>query len=291
MKEFTKVVIDSLNGMKDKNLPWIKPWREIDTCYKNMFSNRPYTGLHNILTCALSDFTDPRYATFNQIKKAGGKLKKDSKSTRLIAWKFGKIKQDDGTEKIIPFATSWCLFNVEQTEGLNLPEINTDVIDEMIFTNPDILRIYDDLKVDFSCKKCNSAHYDPRTDHIQIPHIQQFKSTDMFYGTFLHELIHWCAKRVNQDISKYNFDIEFQSLEELVAELGSMYLSMNLKINGYMDKQNLAYIKSWQTAACGKNGNRLIYKACKLAEERCKYIMENANIFQSNNHMLCMQEN
>ena len=281
MKEFSDRILDALKDAEsEKDLKWVKPWRTIDSTYRNGLSKRPYSGLHNILICALSDFSDPRYMTFNQIKKAGGTVTKGSKSTRLIAWKFGKIKQDDGTTKDIPFATSWCLFNAEQTEGLELPEINPEVMDEEMVANEDIIKILDALKVNYSHQQCNGASYSPLKDHINLPHVQQYDDVDQWCVTALHELVHWTAKRVNRDCGDYHFDTDARAMEELVAELGSMYLCMQLNINGYMDKQNLAYIKNWKAAAKGKNGDKFIYKACKLAEAASNYILENSKILE-----------
>jgi len=286
MKEFSDIILEALKDAEsEKDLKWVRPWRTIDSNYRNAISKRPYSGLHNILVCALSDFSDPRYLTFNQIRQAKGKLSKGSKSTRLIAWKFGKIKQDDGTVKNIPFATSWCLFNVEQVEGLELPKIDNEIMNEDMIVNEDIINIFDIMKVDYSHRKSNSAHYIPTTDHIELPHVQQYDDVDQWCVTCLHELVHWTAhkNRVNRDCSAYHFDTDARAMEELVAELGSMYLCMQLNINGYMDKQNLAYIKNWKNTAKGKNGDKFIYKACKLAEEASKYIIEKSGIL--NNEM------
>jgi antirestriction protein ArdC len=284
MNEFSKMVMEALNeSEKDKTLKWVKPWREIDCKYRNALSNRPYSGLHNVLACALSVFTDPRYLTFNQIRKAKGKLQKGSKATRLIAWKFvKKIDPDSGKEKTIPFATSWALFNVEQTEGLDLPPIDNDIMDDSLEINEDVIKIYDALKVDYRHEKCNGAYYAPKEDYIKLPHVQQYTEVDAWCNTALHELVHWTAHkdRVNRDCGSYSFDVDARAMEELVAELGAMYLCMQLNINGYMDDQNLAYIKSWKSAAKGKNGDRFIYKACKLAEEASKYILEKSEILK-----------
>jgi antirestriction protein ArdC len=275
MNEFSKMVLEALKESEsEEKLKWVKPWRTIDCAYRNGLSKHQYSGLHNILACALSEFSDPRYLTFNQIRKAGGKLVKGSKATRLIAWKFSKKIQDDGTEKTIPFATSWCLFNVEQTEGLDLPPIDNDVMDENMEVNEDVIKIYDTLQVQYKHEKANTAAYYPKTDNVVLPHVQQYDDADQWCNTALHELVHWTAPRVGRDCSKYAFDVDERAMEELVAELGAMYLCMRLKINGYMNKQNLAYIKSWRSAAKGKNGDRFIYKACKLAEEASKYILK-----------------
>jgi antirestriction protein ArdC len=113
-----------------------------------------------------------------------------------------------------------------------------------------------------------------------MPLSTQFSSSDEWSATALHELVHWTAKRVDRDCSKYSFDTDERAMEELVAELGSMFLSMALKINGSMDKNNLAYINNWKSATKGKNCDRFIYKACSLAEKACKFLIP--DFFKSN---------
>lgn len=281
MHEFSKRVLEALKESEEtEELKWHKPWRSIDGRYRNAISGHKYRGLHNVLVCALSEFSDPRYITFNQIRKANGTLKKGSKATQLIAWKFHKIADDDGKEKTIPFAKLWSLFNVEQTEGLNLPELDSDVIDESMEVNQVVLDVYDALNVSYAHEKSNKACYYPKEDRIVIPLVNQFSDQSRWSMTALHELVHWTASRVNRDCSTYSFDTEARAMEELVAELGSMYLSMHLKIDGYMDKENLAYIQSWKKTANSTNGDRYIYKACKLAEDASRYILENSGILE-----------
>ena len=146
--------------------------------------------------------------------------------------------------------------------------------------NEDVIKIYKALNVNYAHKVSNSAYYDPKTDSIVLPDVKQYEEVDQWCNTALHELVHWTASRVDRDCSKYNFDVDSRAMEELVAELGAMYLSMMLNINGHMDKQNLAYIKSWRDAAKGKNGDKFIYKACKLAEEAAKYILDKSGILE-----------
>lgn len=274
-----RVLVALEESEKNGQLSWHKNWREMDTAYRNAISNKTYSGLHNILTCVLAPYSDCRYLTFNQIKKAGGKLLKGSKATYLLAWNFSKVKdRDTGEEKTIPFAKKVVLFNVEQTTGLDLPALNEDVLDESIQPNEQIMDIFKKLKVDVKHEQSNAAFYSPSSDSITMPLSEQFVSGEAHASVCIHELIHWTASRVNRDCSKYHFDVEDRAMEELVAELGAMFLSMKLKINSHCDENSLAYISSWKKGAKGNNGKKFVYKACRLAEEVCKYILENSGL-------------
>jgi len=227
--------------------------------------------------------TDPRFMTFNQARKNGGKVKAEEKAVRLIAWKFTQVEEVDknGTKKkkVIPFARQHCLFNIEQIEGIELPPIDVGLIDDTMEPNEDIVKLLDSLKVNYEHKKSNSAYYHPKEDRIVIPLVGQYKEVDQWCNTVLHELIHWTASRVSRNCDDYGFDIEERALEELVAELGAMFLCMKLNINGYLNEQNLAYIQNWQNATKSKKGERFIYKACKLAEEAATYILKTSGLY------------
>ena len=280
MEHFSQMVMEALQeSEKNKTLKWVKPFRTMDTKYRNGISEHEYSGLHNILSCMLSDFSDPRFVTFNQIRKNKWKLKKGSKATRLIAWKLlQKEDEETGKEKTIPLAFNHCLYNLEQVEGHDLGEPSPGLLDEEMKPNTIILDIFKALGVKFDHKPSNRAFYDPQNDSITLPDIRQYESQDQWCGTALHELVHWTSPRVNRNIESYAFDIEDRAFEELVAELGSMFLCMRLKIDAFMDDQSLAYINNWKSAIKGKRGDKFVYKACKLAEEASRFILEGSGL-------------
>lgn len=290
MEAFSEAVLKKIEDCDGETLPWVKPWRTIDSRFRNGVSNRKYRGLYNQLVLSLGDYTDPRWFTFANVRKLGGQVQKGSKATSVIFWKmFKKEEVNPSTgrieEKTIPYAREYKLFNAEQCDGLNLPDIEPeDFLDDSIKPNDTVMQVVRGLEeecgLDFRLVKSNSAYYKPSEDYVNMPLASQFKEevggSDAWGGTTLHELIHWSASRCGHDCSKYSFDIDSRAFEELVAELGSMLLCMTLGVNGVLDEQNLAYIKSWKSAARGKNGERFIYKACKMAEERAKFILENS---------------
>lgn len=274
MKLFTESVLNALDSMENKIFPWVREWKTLDTNYRNAFSGHTYSGIHNILTVMLENRKDCRYLSFNQIKKAGGKLKKGSKATHLIAWKITKkIDSISKEEKIIPFAKDVCVFSVEDCVGLNLKPINNNIFDYSIKPDQRVEELINKHNIKVNNIESNKAFYNPQDDSITMPLASQFINQKSHSGCCIHEIIHWTAKRVNRDCSNYSFDVEERALEELVAELGSMFICKNLGIDGYMDQNNLAYIKSWKSATKGKNGDRFIYKACSLAEKACKFLI------------------
>jgi antirestriction protein ArdC len=267
--------LDELDRTGDVNV-WNCPWRRVGGV-KNAFSNREYTGIYNILTLAMSNFGDTRWATYNQYKKAGGSVKRGEKGTLVIFWTFfTKEDEKTGKEKSIPFAKAYTLFNVEQTEGVELsaPELHNEAVevDERVYT------IYKELGVDSNIEYGNrlsdKASYCPATHKINLPNEKQFDKGDQFVSTAFHELVHWTAHKVDHDLKGTSY-----AYEELVAEIGACYLCYELGVDNYIKEESLQYVSSWAKSATDKKGRTsVIYKACKDAEARVKYILENTSV-------------
>ena len=79
-----------------------------------------------------------------------------------------------------------------------------------------------------------------------MPNKKDFHSTEKFYGTLLHELVHWTGNknRLDRDFSG-QFGSDAYAIEELVAETGSAILSAILGISQTVRADHAKYINSW----------------------------------------------
>jgi antirestriction protein ArdC len=75
----------------------------------------------------------------------------------------------------------------------------------------------------------NVACYVISQDLVRMPPFEAFKDTESYYATLTHELTHWTRheSRLNRDFGRKRFG-EGYVMEELIAELGSAYLSADL---------------------------------------------------------------
>jgi antirestriction protein ArdC len=84
-------------------------------------NGEPYRGI-NILVlwsvAAANGYTSARWLTFKQAKDLGASVRKGEKSVTVV--KFGTIEKEDedGEEKVIPYAKAYRVFNADQIEGL-----------------------------------------------------------------------------------------------------------------------------------------------------------------------------
>ncbi len=110
--------------------------------------------------------------------------------------------------------------------------------------------------------------YNPREDYIQLPHSEHFQSLDRYYdATRLHESVHWTGppSRLNRQFGK-RFGHHAYAFEELVAELGSAFLSADLGLAPELGHQ-ARYIKEW-IAILSNDRQAIVMTAARATENR-----------------------
>ena len=124
-----QLVTDKIIEQLEKGvIPWHKPWSE-ETWVRNIRGTF-YRGI-NVLLLMMNDFTCPIYATFNQIKQKGGRIKKGEKGSQVVYYKLipvEKVIEDKVETKFIPFLRYYTVFNLEQQEGIPIPEVKKTTI-------------------------------------------------------------------------------------------------------------------------------------------------------------------
>jgi antirestriction protein ArdC len=273
-QEVTNEIIKALES--GKTLPWVKPWKTTGTL-RNAFTNRPYRGLNTIIL-GMQPYSDPRWATYNQIKKNGGNVKKGESGTKVVLWKFIEDKKNEG--KIIPLLRTFTIFNVSQAEfdeSSKLPtlaELMKKGKENLPDTREDLEKVIKDTGAILNFGG-NSAHYSPSTDEVTMPTIESFKDSDSYYSVFFHELGHWSGAKSRLDregiVEFDSFGSEQYAFEELVAELTSAFIGRDLSFDGTFQDNHAGYIKSWIKVL--KDDKRAIFKASSQAEKAAKFIM------------------
>lgn len=283
-------------------IPWQKPWKDSKNAKEIGFfpcfplgKKKPY----DILNQMLLDFHAGHYATYKQIKKLGGNVKKGEKSQIIAGWIYSKEERKDADGNTITdddgnvlykdcFALRYFnVFNVEeQTEGLDLSNIPEDDED---MTHPDVephelAEMIINGYVEKSGVKftrdtvSNRAYYSPCLDEVVIPHIAQFKQQAEYYSTAFHELTHSTMKkdRCNREEDRRGKNVAFgseeYSKEELVAELGAGTLVNYCGLETESSFNNSAsYIAGWSKKL--KEQPKMIVYASAQAQKAIDYIL------------------
>jgi antirestriction protein ArdC len=194
-------------------------------------------------------------------------------------WRHAKKDEKATSEgERVPFVLChYTVFNVEQCDGLTLPEVSQPAIapeideDELCksivtgFENRPALYLN-------SPSECR-AYYRPSTDSVHMPARSRFVDAPHYYSTLFHELVHSTGheSRLHR-IFGDRFGDELYSKEELVAEMGAAFLCAIAGIaNEHTDRNTTAYIQNWIAAL--EEDNRLIVHAAANAQRAVDLIL------------------
>lgn len=286
-KEYAEeVAAKIIEQLEQGTAPWQKPWKpgELTLPY-NTQTGKEYRGI-NSMWLAMQGHSDPRWMTYNQASGAGAQVRKGSKGTKIMYWKFREerqakdeqgrpIRDEEGKPKMVtvelerPRAFHAVVFNAEQIDGLPPlqpkqagPEPERHARAEAVLLNSgaNIQHIEGDR-----------AFYRPSTDSIILPARHQFPTADAYYATALHELGHWTGhlSRLDRDLS-HPFGSEGYAKEELRAEIASLMLGERMDI-GHDPGQHVAYVGSWIKAL--KEDPKEIFRAASDAEKITGFVM------------------
>ena len=116
------------------------------------------------------------------------------------------------------------------------------------------------------------AYYKPSEDRIQLPSPEQFRSSEGYYATALHELTHWSGhkSRLERDL-KGRFGTAAYAAEELVAEIGAAFLCVRAGVTAEPREDHAHYLKSW--IAVLKADNRAIFTTASQAQKAAVYLV------------------
>lgn len=211
----------------------------------------------------LPSFT-PYYGTFDQWSKVGARVKSGAKGLHLILGTNGKKELDDGTTKYYTYFKPFVVYNSAQVEGWEPPTTNVVEADSNAQAKFDaMLAKHSPLVIEDT-----KAAFNPVRDVLMMPPADSFPNRNEYYGTFLHELVHWTGHSSRLD-RKFSREQEVYAFEELIAELGSTMLSAEYGFS-VSDQQTLHYLSGWGTALrADKTAGR---RALSLAMAAVKYL-------------------
>lgn len=267
-------------SLEKGRIPWRKPWSHAENQRPyNPSTKTQYSGINQILL-GITEYADPRFMTFKQVSELGGKVKKGEKGHIVVFYKPITVEdKETGEEKEIRMVKHYWVFNVEQCEGLELPELPKPDIkpNEVIADAQNLLEGYLTGEGITLATGGQSAFYSPVRDHIQMPELGLFFDSSFYYQTAFHEAIHSTGhtKRLGRFTAETNhsFGSDDYSREELVAEVGAAFLMADLGLDSpELQENSEAYIGSWIRAF--KNDPKMILWASAKANQAATMILE-----------------
>jgi antirestriction protein ArdC len=274
-----KIIADLEKGVR----PWFKPWNAEHAAGRITrplrASGQPYKGINVLMlwgAAELKGFACPIWMTFRQAQELGAHVRKSEHGSLVVyADKITRTETgDDGEEssREIAFMKGYTVFNCEQIEGLP-PHFYATA------TPPksDMERIADAESFAANTGATvrhggNQAYYSITNDYVQMPPFECFRDAESYYATLLHELTHWTRheKRLNREFGRKRWGDAGYAAEELVAELGSAFLSADLGITPEPRDDHSSYLASWLEVL--KNDNRAIFSAAAHAQRAADFL-------------------
>lgn len=284
---YHKTVADELiERIREGTAPWQQPWEAgtIGTSPFNPESGTVYAGLNN-LVLTVQGYNDPRWMTYKQAQDVGAQVRKGEKGTRIEFYKFTgqRPKLDDNGQPVLgadgkevmeearlerPIHTTAVVFNVQQMDGYT-KEYQPRVMDWSPVEEAE--RLLSGTGVDIRHDQRNSAFFQPAENVIHMPDRADFKSSEAYYATALHEVGHATGHNTRMARDFAPFGTEGYAREELRAEITSFMVARELGI-GHDPGQHATYVESWVKAL--KDDPREIVRAARDAEKMASWIME-----------------
>ncbi len=274
--EVYTIVTNRIIEQLQKNIvPWQQPWTQAGYP-QNMVTKIPYRGINVFLLTSLG-YAQNYFLTWKQLKALGGSLKKNEKGHLVVFWlppSKQEEKEEQDTEPM-PVLRYYMVFNISQCTGI--PEIasipDSPYSISSIGACEEIIERYDTCPEIKHSK--HAAFYDRLADYINMPKQKTFKSTEAYYSTLFHELIHSTGhqSRLNRKgiVDNPEFGQEMYSQEELVAEIGACFLNAIAGIDTTVFDNSVAYINGWLEAL--QNNARMVVFAAIQAQKAVEYML------------------
>lgn len=281
---YAEVTNQIIAALEAGTTPWACPWdrQHGSLLPANLTTGRHYRGI-NVLLLNLRQMAEGyptnRWLTFQQAHSVGAHVRRGESGTRIV---FFKLLERDGAQdsrlqaandepvrKVIPLLRSFTVFNEAQVEGLpaHLTWPPSPQPEGTAYEAAVALLARSGATIRHGGSR---AFYSPGLDLIQMPPVEVFADFEGYYSTALHELTHWTGhpSRCSRTLANRQH-IEAYAFEELVAEMGSAFLSSHCGLQGQL--HHASYIASWLEAL--RNDNRLVFSAASLAQKAVDFLM------------------
>ena len=290
-----------LNNLNTVDGLWQQGWINTGVPVSGI-TGKKYHGVNNMsltLVAMARGYGDNRWITYKQMEEKGWKFKTDEEGNSLgkgagVAIEFFELR-DKETQKPFDRKTLDGMTASERQEYMDnnvypvrkyYRVFNADVIDgipakEKREIDPNGINERAEKLLDFWDKNeshiiygGNQAYYRLSADEIHIPEKPMFLDMNEFYSTVLHEMGHSTGheSRLNRDLSG-KFGTEDYAIEELRAEIASLFLEQDLEIQVSEKhiENNSRYIKSWHDRI--SEDPNILFTAIADADKMSKYII------------------
>ena len=267
---FTSRVTEKISELlKQGVVPWQKPWNAHVGPPRNGVSGRFYRGL-NIFMLSHAGFDSPWWFSPKQVNDLDAHIRKGEKVSWAHFFKpwlpkgesteiFGDRRAGRGGFHPPPAGAHHPGLSGRQPGD----QIEGPGADKFRHRHPPAERIEKDNDPIAGCEQIveampqrpviryggDRAFYRPWADEVHVPRREHFMSSEHFYGTLFHELVHSTGHSERLSRKTLTDGVPFgsptYSREELVAEMGAAFLCSTAGIEDPTIRNSASYLQSW----------------------------------------------
>ena len=299
-EEYKQRIADHfVNILQEKGLEWKKGWVSDQISPISESTGKPYKGINALYLYLIQQdrqLKDPRWLTAYSInvlhKDDHYHIKKGAQGTWIECWKVkdlvtnklidlkdanSLLKSGERSSKDLAFRCKPIhVFNASDVEGIepykSVTKKNYDIsLSDMVH------KISENMKVSIIHDGGNKAYYNPTEDKIHLPKEENFVDAYELDSTAMHELSHATGheSRLNRNLKNF-FGSDEYAFEELIAEMSSCFMCVDLKQSEEHLNNHKAYVQSWIENIAQKPN--VLLEALNEAKKAANYLELKAEI-------------
>jgi len=284
---------------ENQKLSWVKPWKYNPSLVgggnfpMNGVTKHRYEGVNFWLLDSMP-YESKYWLTYKQVTDLKGNVKRGEHGTQVVFWKINIYdEKDDATGEIKKkkalLLRYYTVFNLEQCENVKINEPKVGEVPKSPYTEKTedergnhVINYYleNNNTLKYNVHETSQAYYAPSNDLINMPMLNQFRTSNEFYSVNFHEMAHSTGhqNRLNrkevvntQGMFGNNHDYGY---EELTAELTAAFICAETGISNETSENNsMAYLQNWKNAI--KADNKLFIMAAARATKAARFILKN----------------
>lgn len=279
--EFVTTTIMAL--LRDGSIPWVLPYEEGNCQARSFQTKKEYSLSNKMFIFCQTGSTSGEFVGYKYIESNNLSLKKGAQPVNIVFAMpphYYEDKKNNNEKKWYGgFTKSYTVYNIKDVEGM-AKEFSSS--SDVKFKNADVVISNYLKKQNVKVYHLNETpSYDLTKDEIVIPEKEKFLNETSFYKVLFHEIIHSTRTKNRCNRLKGVFSESFSenkgsdyAIEELVAEIGSAYLSCICGLPRYIETftNTAAYCQGWYNKL--QENPAMFFKAAKEAEKAINYILE-----------------
>jgi antirestriction protein ArdC len=276
-RTITEKIVETIeSGPGTYEMPWHRSGRGVGRPI-NARTGNAYRGVNflSLWVDALKrGYPNGYWASYLQWQELGAQVQQGERGSLIVFYRQLEADEDE-EERPRYVARGSMVFNAVQVKGWQAPEPpRTNLVERVEEAERVVAKTGANIReghYDLAC-------YDIALDQIDMPARRLFKGTatctptESFYATLFHELTHWTGhpSRLGRDL-KNRFGDKGYAIEELVAELGSAFLAVDVGIATEPRPDHAAYVADWLRVV--KADPRALPTAAAKASAAAEYVL------------------